>query len=83
MAVAMGGLVPEGLSPWQNPDPTLMIWLVSTSFGHDSVAQSRTPKPKFVFVQRQVMLLLEQPRLGANASMLLMHVFCYYVIVSH
>jgi len=47
---------------------------VSVPDGHDSEAQSRTPKPKFMFVQRQVMLLLAQPRLGASASMLLMHV---------
>ena len=77
MVVAVGGLVPEGLLPWQNPFPTLMIWLVSTSFGHDSAEQSRTPKPKSMFVQRQVMLLGAQPRLAALASMLLMHVFCH------
>jgi len=58
----------------QNCMPTLVIWLVSVPPGQDSVAQSRTPKPKFMFVQRQVMLLLAHPRPGANASMLLMHV---------
>ena len=76
--VAMGGLCQKGArSPWQNAFPTLMIWLVSVPDGQDSAAQSRTPKPKFMFVQRQVMLLLAHPRLGANASMLLMHVFCF------
>ena len=73
----MGGLCQKGArSPWQNALPTLMIWLVSVPDGQDSAAQSRTPKPKFMFVQRQVMLLLAHPRPGANASMLLMHVFC-------
>lgn len=61
-----------------------MIELVSVPGGQDSEAQSRTPKPKFMFVQRQVMLLLAHPRLGASASMLLMHVFCVYMfVVSH
>lgn len=58
-----------------------MIELVSVPGGQDSEAQSRTPKPKFMFVQRQVMLLLAHPRLGASASMLLMHVFCVYMLL--
>ena len=59
-----------------------MIEPVSVPGGQDSEAQSRTPKPKFMFVQRQVMLLLAHPRLGANASMLLMHVFCVYMLLA-
>ena len=83
----MGGvllLCPRGLgSPWQNELPTLVIMPVSVPDGQDSAAQSRTPKPKFMFVQRQVMLLLAHPRLGASASMLLMHVFyCLHLVVS-
>ena len=70
-------------SPWQNAFPTLVISPVFVPDGHDSAAQSRTPKPKFMFVQRQVMLLLAQPRPGASASMLLMHVFCcLHIVVS-
>ena len=60
--------------------PTLMICDVSTPLGHDSVEQSRTPLPKSIFVHRQVMLLLGQPKLAALPNMFVMHVF--YIIVS-
>ena len=55
--------------------PTEMMELVSVPLGHDSFEQSRTPLPKSMLVQRQVMLLLAQPKLGARFNMLVMQVF--------
>lgn len=61
---------------WQKLLPVEMILLVSTSFPQDCMEQSRTPLPKSMLEQRQVMLLLAHPREEALPSMLLMHVFC-------
>ena len=47
----------EGDEPEQKFIPTEMIWLGSTggfSAAHTGVEQSRTPKPKFMFLQRQM-----------------------------
>ena len=64
---------------WQKELPTEMILEVSVPLGHDSTEQSWTPFPKFMFLQRQPMSELEQPKLWALPNMLLMHVFCVAV----
>lgn len=57
-----------------------MICDVSTSLGHDSFEQSRTPLPKSMFEHRQAMSLLAQPKLPARPNMFEIHVF--YISVS-
>ena len=60
--------------------PTEMILVGSTPAApQTAIEQSRTPKPKFSFLQRQAKSEVEHPKLAALPNMLLIHV-CWVLV---